>query len=118
MTLLKAAEQIIFKEDILEKLRSESSKLIRLWSSDILEIWIEVYALALAELTKLRKKQGSFDEYKQETQQECKQLVQKMIDRNQSNKIRIKGATLIGLLAKYSSIGDPEAYNTSLIPKL
>ena len=69
-------------------------------------------------MTKIKKKEQTFDDFKQEMLSECKLLVNKMIDRNQNNKIRIKGATLIGLLVKYNSLGDPEAFNQGLLQKM
>ena len=82
--------------------------MLQLWSSDILEIWTEVYALAIARKTSTI---GSMD------LDECKQTVLKMAERNQAMKVRVKSANLLGFLAKYNSLGSPELYKKSFLGK-
>ncbi len=41
---------------------------------------------------------------------ECVRIVQRMPDRNQTIKVRIKADSLLGFLAKYHSVGDPERF--------
>jgi hypothetical protein len=50
LTLLKA-EGFHFVPQFLDRLRAEAVLMLQLWSSDILEIWTEVYALAIARKT-------------------------------------------------------------------
>ena len=89
------------------------------WSADILEIWTEVYTLSLSALTKQRKKNSGGDPKDLEAiYLECKQTVMKMSDRNQAIKVRIKAASLVGYLAKYDSVGDPELFDQYFLQKL
>ena len=72
------------------------------WSSDILEVWTEVFALTLARLVKRDS----------DTKHclDCKQVTVKMNDKNQAIKVRIKGALLFGFVAKYDSLGSPDLF--------
>ena len=99
------------------QVKAESINMLQQWSADILEIWTEVYTLTLAALTKLEKRSGDTKDL-ESTYLECKQTVQKMSDRNQTIKVRIKAASLVGQLAKYDSIGDPERFRQFFLQKL
>lgn len=101
LTLLKST-QIKIQSKFLVLLEQESTKMLAEWSSDILEIWTEVYAIVLAQLNKIEKTE------KYNTA--CRKIVVTMSDRNQAIKVRIQVASLIGFLAKYDSIGSVDKY--------
>ena len=82
--------------------------MLQQWSTDILDIWTEVYALVLAKLIK-------DDVDKLNNQDECRKTVAKMADRNQSIKVRTKVASLLGFLEKYESLGTSDLYKRYFI---
>jgi hypothetical protein len=45
--ILLSAPDFTFKPEYMELLLKEANKMLQLWSADILEIWVEVYALVL-----------------------------------------------------------------------
>ena len=91
-----------FKTEYLKLLKDKASEMLNQWSSDILEVWTEVFALTLA---KLVKRDGDTKHCL-----DCKQVTVKMNDKNQAIKVRIKGALLLGFVAKYDSLGSPDLF--------
>ena len=85
LTLLKSPE-FIFVEKYLDLLKIETLKILSLWNFDLLEIWVEVYALVLAKLVKLDR--GDLPSL----QEECRKTLIGMAERNQAIKVRIKAA--------------------------
>lgn len=49
LTLLKAPG-FVFVSKFLDLLKSQAIKMLALWNSDILEVWVEVYAITLSKL--------------------------------------------------------------------
>jgi hypothetical protein len=77
LTLLKD-KRFKLKRDYSIKLKEESLKMLSLWNQDILEIWSEVYSLALRELMS-----GAEEEKEREgLVDECLKLVLRMTDLN------------------------------------
>ena len=111
----------MFTKSVLFKIKDQSLVMLQQWSADILEIWAEVYSLSLARITQLEKQnqklQGDLSDL-DPLFQECKQIVQKMSDRNQTIKVRIKAASLVGQLAKFDSLGSPETFRSFFLAKL
>ena len=95
----------------MEELKKEAIVMLGQWSADILEIWTEVYALTLA---KIVEKVGNCSEADGHID-ECVRIVQRMTDRNQTIKVRIKAASLLGFLAKFNSLGNAEKFYKLLI---
>ncbi len=73
------------------------------WSTDILEIWTEVYAMVLSQLQKKTDKRDKYNAA-------CRKTIVHMSDRNQAIKVRIRVAGLLGFLAKYDSMGSVDKY--------
>ena len=115
MILLKC-EQVLLTERVLIQIKIEAIRMLQQWSADILEIWTEVYTMAFSEIVKLNRKQPVAE--LESLFLECKQTVQKMSDRNQTIKVRLKAASLVGQLAKYDSLGDPERFKSFFLQKL
>ena len=101
------------------------------WSVDILEVWIEVYARSLAQLMRrgVNEQELNSSMMKKEDElsgaeinnlrEECKREVLRITDRNQSMKVRVKAAALIGQLAKHRSLGgDPLFFKTNFVQKI
>ena len=51
LALLKS-DEVNLTEKVLLQVKAEAIHMLQQWSADILEIWTEVYTLALAALTK------------------------------------------------------------------
>ena len=79
------------------------------WNTDMLEIWIEVYAIVIS---KIVNKKGV---NKSEVLDDCKQKVTTMSDRNQTIKVRIKVAQFVGLLAKYKAFGNSTQFEIMIL---
>jgi len=114
--ILLKCEQVLLTERVLIQIKIEAIRMLQQWSADILEIWTEVYTMALSEIVKLNRKQPVAE--LESLFLECKQTVQKMSDRNQTIKVRLKAASLVGQLAKYDSLGDPERFKSFFLQKL
>lgn len=85
--------------------------MLSLWNSDILEIWVEVYALTMSQLIK----QEEFKDQVTDLKEECRKTVITMAERNQTIKVRIKSADLLGFIAKYDSLGCKTTFKTFFI---
>lgn len=79
--------------------------MLQLWSADILEIWVEVYALTLKSLVA-----NARENEKAKLQDECRKKVLAMADRSQSVKVRVKASNLLGFLAEYDSLGSADIF--------
>lgn len=92
-------------------LKKETLQMLSLWNTDILEIWVEIYAIIMSKLIKLEE----FQEQSTVLKEECRKAVITMAERNQAAKVRIKAANLLGLLAKYDSLGCKQTFKNYFI---
>lgn len=78
------------------------------WSADVIEIWIEVYALTLKYIVSRQITSGALKT--EDFREECKKIVKNMTNQKQMCKVRMKGTSLMGLIAQYDSLGSSQLY--------
>ena len=65
LTLLKV-EGFIFVNKYLHQLKNVALEMLKLWNADIIEIWVEVYAIVLAKMVREEEFKDSWETIRQE----------------------------------------------------